>query len=115
MLLALGVPAEAIVAPGTSTSTYEDALAIHAQSARRDLDSVLLVTSAMHMPRALSAFEERNHLWGCYRRRDVVRCGVAVRFEGRSVTDGDVEIRVFVDNDAEPRLSPDGRVHCEGR
>jgi hypothetical protein len=64
---------------------------------------------------SLSAFEERNHFWRCYCRRDVVRCGVTVRFEGRSVTDGDAEIRVFVDNDAEPRLSPDRRVHCESR
>lgn len=57
MLRDLGVPAEAVVAPGTSTSTYEDALAVRALGARKDLDSVLLVTSAMHIPRAVAAFE----------------------------------------------------------
>ena len=56
VLVGLGVPAAAIGARDDSTSTREDALAVRDELAGRDLDGVLLVTSALHMPRALAAF-----------------------------------------------------------
>jgi len=57
MLVRLGVPADAVVARSDSTSTREDALAARAEIARRaGVETLLLVTSALHMPRALSTF-----------------------------------------------------------
>lgn len=53
----LGVPADAIVAPGHSVSTYTDALIVRKILAERGLERVLLVTSALHMPRALATFQ----------------------------------------------------------
>ncbi len=56
VLQRLGVPGEAVVAPGRSRRTFTDAQVVHARLEKRDLTSVLLVTSAMHMPRALATF-----------------------------------------------------------
>lgn len=53
----LGVPADAIVTAGDSTSTYTDALEVDAILDERGLDRILLVTSALHMPRALKTFQ----------------------------------------------------------
>ncbi len=57
LLVELGVPRDAITAPGRSTSTREDVLTITAVMQRRDIDSILLVTSAYHMRRAHATFE----------------------------------------------------------
>lgn len=57
LLQEFGVPANAIVAPGQSTTTREDALTVSALVQRRGIGEVLLVTSAFHMPRALATFE----------------------------------------------------------
>lgn len=54
----LGVPGDAIVAPGRSERTFTDAQVVQAVLERRDLQSILLVTSAMHMPRALATFRK---------------------------------------------------------
>lgn len=56
VLTGLGVPADAIVPRDDSTSTRDDVLAVRDELERRELDSVLLVTSALHMQRALAAF-----------------------------------------------------------
>jgi uncharacterized SAM-binding protein YcdF (DUF218 family) len=54
----LGVPAEAIVLESRSASTRENALYSAAWLAEHAPDgAVLLVTSALHMPRALATFE----------------------------------------------------------
>ncbi|MEX2575737.1 MAG: YdcF family protein [Halofilum sp. (in: g-proteobacteria)] len=57
LLEEFGVPSDAIIAPGNSSSTREDALSVHAVIERENMDSVLLVTSAFHMRRALGVFE----------------------------------------------------------
>lgn len=53
---ALGVPANAIVQDPTSLNTYENAVNVKQILQARGLNRVLLVTSAMHMPRALRVF-----------------------------------------------------------
>lgn len=53
---ALGVPAHAVVRPGRSVSTYTDALIVRDILAEHGIERVLLVTSALHMPRALGTF-----------------------------------------------------------
>lgn len=58
LLVRLGVPRSAIVVRDDATSTREDALAVQAVThVRDDIDTLLLVTSAMHMPRALATFQ----------------------------------------------------------
>jgi len=56
---ALGVPASAIVIEPDSLNTYQNAVNVSTILADRNVQRVLLVTSAMHMPRALAIF---NHL-----------------------------------------------------
>jgi uncharacterized SAM-binding protein YcdF (DUF218 family) len=51
-----GVPANAIVIEQESVNTYQNALNTKRLLERRGLKSILLVTSAMHMPRALATF-----------------------------------------------------------
>jgi uncharacterized SAM-binding protein YcdF (DUF218 family) len=55
-LQAWGVPAEALVVEGRSRNTRENALETARVVAERRLRSLLLVTSAAHMPRALGCF-----------------------------------------------------------
>lgn len=55
-LLDLGVPADAILLEGNSRTTRENAIDTAAILRREGLKQVLLVTSALHMPRALAAF-----------------------------------------------------------
>ena len=60
LLLLLGVPAEAIwVQPG-SQNTYEDALYSAEILSEHEIDEVILVTSAMHMPRSKALFENQG-------------------------------------------------------
>jgi uncharacterized SAM-binding protein YcdF (DUF218 family) len=56
LLRAWGVPAEAIVVEGSSRNTHENAIASARIVAARGWGSLLLVTSAAHMERALGAF-----------------------------------------------------------
>jgi len=51
-----GVPAAAIISRSDSRTTYEDAVAIRGAIEGNALDGILLVTSAMHMPRAMATF-----------------------------------------------------------
>lgn len=56
VLQAFGVPADAITAPGRSVRTYTDAAIVAEIVEREGLGRVLLVTSALHMPRAMATF-----------------------------------------------------------
>jgi len=51
-----GVPASAILIEGRSRNTYENALFSKEIMAEKGLEKALLVTSALHMPRALAVF-----------------------------------------------------------
>lgn len=57
---AWGVPASAIAQDPTSLNTYQNAVNVKALLAERDLNHILLVTSAMHMPRALAIFRHQG-------------------------------------------------------
>lgn len=52
-----GIPADAILTETESVNTYENAVYTKLMLDQHDLKSVLLVTSALHMPRALATFE----------------------------------------------------------
>jgi uncharacterized SAM-binding protein YcdF (DUF218 family) len=60
LLLLLGVPSDAIWQQAESQNTYEDALYSAEILAENDIDEVILVTSAMHMPRAKALFESQG-------------------------------------------------------
>ena len=53
LLQFFGVPQEAIIEEGTSSSTYQNLKNSYALLQEREIENVLLVTSALHMPRAL--------------------------------------------------------------
>lgn len=55
---ALGVPSAAILEDPQSLNTYENAVNVKQILDAENLDTVLLVTSAMHMPRSLKIFEK---------------------------------------------------------
>ncbi|MCS6813714.1 MAG: YdcF family protein [Cyanobacteria bacterium] len=56
----LGVPASAIIEEPTSLNTYENAVNIKQILDARKLKRVLLVTSALHMPRSLLIFQKQG-------------------------------------------------------
>ena len=56
LLESWGIPESAILTETESTNTYENATFTKLMLEQHDLDRILLVTSAMHMPRALAAF-----------------------------------------------------------
>ncbi|MCU0521345.1 MAG: YdcF family protein [Anaerolineae bacterium] len=60
MLVTLGVPRDAIVLEDTARNTYENALESAELLGFRGWTRVVLVTSAMHMPRAYAAFTHQN-------------------------------------------------------
>lgn len=60
MLTFLGVPAEAVWLEAGSRNTYENALFSKRMLAEAGMDEVLLVTSAMHMPRSMRLFEAQG-------------------------------------------------------
>ncbi len=51
-----GVPKDAIITEGKSRNTYQNALESRQILNERDISKILLVTSALHMPRALAVF-----------------------------------------------------------
>jgi uncharacterized SAM-binding protein YcdF (DUF218 family) len=57
LLAGWGVPASAILTETESVNTYENAVYTKLMLDQHELKTVLLVTSAMHMPRALATFE----------------------------------------------------------
>ncbi len=52
-----GIPADAILTETESVNTYENAVYTKLMLDQHSLKSILLVTSALHMPRALATFE----------------------------------------------------------
>ena len=56
----LGVPGEAMLLQGKSQNTYEDALYSCQMIKDKGYNSVVLVTSAIHMPRAVGVFEKQG-------------------------------------------------------
>ena len=58
LLIAWGVPAQAIQTEGASRTTAENARAVHAMWPDLGASSALLVTSGAHMPRALATFRK---------------------------------------------------------
>jgi len=60
IIAALGVPEQAIVQDPTSLNTYENAVNVRKILQGRDIQRVLLVTSAMHMPRSLLIFAKQG-------------------------------------------------------
>ena len=52
----LGVPSDAIVIEGDSRNTYENAAHVAPILRQRGWTSALLITSGVHMPRALATF-----------------------------------------------------------
>lgn len=56
----LGVPAKAIIQDPDSLNTFENAVNVQKILDSRGIRQILLVTSAMHMPRALSIFKRRG-------------------------------------------------------
>jgi uncharacterized SAM-binding protein YcdF (DUF218 family) len=57
ILEVLGVPPTAILQDPTSLNTYQNAVNVQQILEERELDRILLVTSAMHMPRSLAIFQ----------------------------------------------------------
>ncbi|HSM84477.1 MAG TPA: YdcF family protein, partial [Nodosilinea sp.] len=57
---ALGVPASAMLLEPDSLNTFENAVNTKALLAERGIEQILLVTSAMHMPRALAVFKQQG-------------------------------------------------------
>ncbi len=60
LLMLMGVPRDAILQQPKSQNTYEDALFSAELLAELEVGEVILVTSAMHMPRAKALFENQG-------------------------------------------------------
>jgi uncharacterized SAM-binding protein YcdF (DUF218 family) len=56
----MGVPASAIIQESDSFNTYENAVNVRKILETRGIRRVLLVTSAMHMPRSLLIFKHQG-------------------------------------------------------
>ena len=56
----MGVPESALVLENASRNTYENAALTQDTLAERHIGTVLLVTSALHMPRAMAAFDKQG-------------------------------------------------------
>jgi uncharacterized SAM-binding protein YcdF (DUF218 family) len=56
----MGIPQEAIVEEPDSLNTYENAVNVSKILKQRKINRVLLVTSAIHMPRSLSIFKRQK-------------------------------------------------------
>ncbi|MBV6274433.1 YdcF family protein [Alcaligenaceae bacterium CGII-47] len=56
----LGIPSTAIVQEDHSDTTYENALYTVQQLRQLHIDRILLVTSALHMPRAMASFQKQG-------------------------------------------------------
>lgn len=60
LAIALGVPATAILQDTESLNTYQNAVNVQQILAAKGLQRILLVTSAMHMPRSLLIFQHQG-------------------------------------------------------
>jgi uncharacterized SAM-binding protein YcdF (DUF218 family) len=59
LLMMMGVPANAILKETESLNTYENAVNVKVILAAKGIKKVLLVTSALHMPRSISIFHNQ--------------------------------------------------------
>lgn len=57
---AMGVPETDILADRTSLNTYQNAVNVKAILEQEEINRILLVTSAMHMPRSLAIFKQQG-------------------------------------------------------
>lgn len=60
ILTQVGVPPSAIIQEPNSYNTYENAVNVKQILNNRGIKNILLVTSAMHMPRSLAIFKRQN-------------------------------------------------------
>lgn len=60
ILTAIGIPEEALWLETISQNTYENALYSKKILAENEIERILLVTSALHMPRAVALFEKQG-------------------------------------------------------
>ncbi len=60
ILTSIGIPIEAIVQEPDSLNTYQNAVNVRKILANRGISRVLLITSAMHMPRSLLIFKRQG-------------------------------------------------------
>lgn len=60
ILLGMGVPESALIIESESQNTYENAVKAKELLAEQEITRVLLVTSAMHMPRSVALFEKQG-------------------------------------------------------
>jgi uncharacterized SAM-binding protein YcdF (DUF218 family) len=60
LLMLMGVPQEALWLENQSRNTYENALECQKLLQNHAIDRVILVTSAIHMPRSVALFEEQG-------------------------------------------------------
>jgi uncharacterized SAM-binding protein YcdF (DUF218 family) len=60
LLILMGVPQSAIIQQGQSANTYEDALYSAEILEDMGVDEIILITSAMHMPRSVALFEHQG-------------------------------------------------------
>jgi len=60
LLQLLGVPGEALWIQEESENTYEDAVYTTAMLKEKGINRIILVTSAMHMPRSVALFEKQG-------------------------------------------------------
>lgn len=60
LLVLMGVPKDAIIQQNQSNNTYEDALYSAEILNEMGVDEIILVTSAMHMPRSVALFEHQG-------------------------------------------------------
>lgn len=60
ILMDIGVPESALILENESQNTYENALKAKEILSELEVNQILLVTSAMHMPRAVALFEKQG-------------------------------------------------------
>jgi uncharacterized SAM-binding protein YcdF (DUF218 family) len=60
LLMDYGIPEQAIIKESQSRNTYENGIDVRAIADQRGYNQILLVTSAMHMPRALAIFQKQG-------------------------------------------------------
>ena len=60
LLVALGVPEEAIVLESRSRNTYENAVYVREIADEEQFNQILLVTSGLHMPRSVAIFQRQG-------------------------------------------------------
>lgn len=60
LLLMLGIPESAIIKEGNSYNTYDNAVYTREILQKKDINQIILVTSALHMPRSVKIFEKQG-------------------------------------------------------